>query len=132
MDRPEGPRESASEPSLRRERWHRWRRRLEPVLVVILFFLALAALRRELQGHGLREIGRTLRALPATSLAAAVGLTLLSYLALTLHDALGVRYARRPSPWRTAAPASFVSHALSHNVGIAALIGGGVRGVLAR
>jgi phosphatidylglycerol lysyltransferase len=102
----------------------RW---LEPLVGLGLFGLALAALHHELHGHGLREIGRTLRTLPAGSLAAAIGLVVISYAVLTLYDYLGVRYAEGRLPYRNVAPASFVSCALSQNLGMAALTGAPMR-----
>ena len=64
---------------------------------------------------------RTLNALPTTNVAAAIGLTIVGYAVLTLYDYLAVRYAGRRLPYRTVAPASFVSYALGHNLGMAAL-----------
>jgi len=99
----------------------RHRRWIEPLLGLGLFGLALVALHHELDDHGLREIAGTLRALPAASVAAAVGLTFVGYAVLTLYDYLAVGYAGRRLPYRTVAPASFVSYALSHNLGMATL-----------
>lgn len=51
----------------------------------------------------------------------AIVLTALGYSVLTLYDYVAARYAKHPLPYRTVAPASFVSYALSHNLGMAAL-----------
>ena len=119
---------SAGEPTRYREapprgaRFHRHLRWLEPLVGVGLFALALVALHRELHGHGLREISRTLNALPATSVVAAIGLAIVGYGILTFYDYLAVRYAERRLPYRTVAPGSFVTYALSHNLGMATMI----------
>jgi len=94
---------------------------IEPLLGLGLFGLALAGLHRQLAGHGLREISHTLRVLPPTRVAAALGLALAGYAVLTLYDWLAVHYAGRRLPYRTVAPASFVTYALSHNLGMAGL-----------
>ena len=104
--------------STRLRRYLKW---LEPLVGLGLFGLALAGLHRELAGHGLREIGHTLQALPPARVVAAFGLAVVGYAALTLYDYLAVRYAERRLPYRTVAPASFVSYALGHNLGMAAL-----------
>jgi uncharacterized membrane protein YbhN (UPF0104 family) len=51
----------------------------------------------------------------------AVGLTVLSYLVLTVNDALALRYARRRLPYHQLAFASFVGYAFSCN---ATIVGG--------
>ncbi len=109
------------EPRPGMSRLHRSLKWLEPALGLGLLGLALVGLHRELEGHGLREISHTLQALPPARVMAALVLAALGYAALTLYDFFAVRYAGRRLPYRTVAPASFVSYALSQNLGMAAL-----------
>ena len=105
-----------------------WIRRLAgPLLAVTLFLIALRALRAELGGQGIEDVLMQLAELPAASVALAVLLTALSYLALTGYDALSLRYVRRPLPYRRVALASFVNYAVSQTLGFPLLTGGSVR-----
>src|SRR5688572_19389849 len=102
-----------------------WIRRLAgPLLAATLFVIALRALRAELGGQGIDDVLMQLAALPAASVALAVLLTTLSYLALTGYDALSLRYVRRPLPYRRVALASFVNYAVSQTLGFPLLTGG--------
>ena len=89
--------------------------------------LAVAALYHLLRRLSLGELEATLAAMPPPRIAAAGGLCLVSYLLLTFYDVLALRQIGRPLPYRTAALASFVSYALSHNLGVSILTGGSAR-----
>ncbi|GFE74802.1 bifunctional lysylphosphatidylglycerol flippase/synthetase MprF [Novosphingobium sp. TCA1] len=93
-------------------------------LMLTLAGLCLHRLALSLDAHTLI---RTLRAIPAWRLAAALGLTAASYLLLTLYDVMALRTIGRPLPYRTAALASFTSYTLSHNLGFGILTGAAAR-----
>jgi phosphatidylglycerol lysyltransferase len=67
------------------------------------------------------------RATPASSLAAALAATALSYLALVGYDMSGLRYARARVALKTILLASFCGFALGNCVGLGAFSGGAVR-----
>ncbi|MDB5722245.1 MAG: hypothetical protein JWP15_2863 [Alphaproteobacteria bacterium] len=103
-------------------------RRLLPILVALLVaalgFAALHMLTREVRW---KEVRGAVAAIRGWRLAAALGFTALSYLALTFYDVLALRIVGRPLPWRIAALASFSSYAISHTLGLALVTGGSVR-----
>lgn len=92
--------------------------------VAALGFVALHGLLAEVRWHDVRA---ALHAVGGGRIAAALALTVASYLTLTLYDVLALRIVGRPLPWRTAALASFTSYTLSHNLGFALLTGGSAR-----
>lgn len=100
--------------------------RLPSLRIVLTLAVAAVAgwlLYRELRTYSLREILDGLAAIPAQSIAVAVGLTVVNYAILVGYDWLAVRSIRHPLPLRKIALASFCGHAVSYNFG--ALLGGG-------
>ena len=60
-------------------------------------------------------------------MAMCIGLTLLSYIALSFYDYLALEYAGEKLPYRRVLFTSFLSYAISNNVGHAWLSGGSMR-----
>lgn len=105
-----------------------WRRWVAPALGVAVFTLALWALHRALAGYHLRELAAAVASVPPARRWAAVALTAANYLVLTGYDALALRYARAPLPYRRTALASFLGYAVANNTGsFSILAAGGVR-----
>ncbi|MFZ2994733.1 bifunctional lysylphosphatidylglycerol flippase/synthetase MprF [Sphingobium sp.] len=94
------------------------------VVLAILGFWALAHLLREVH---LQDIRLSFSQIGPARFLIAIGLTIVSYLALTLYDVLALRVIGRPLPYATAALASFTSYTLSHNLGLSMLTGGSAR-----
>ena len=97
------------------------------VIGLALFSGALWALHRALAEYHYHEIVARLRPISGESLVAALALTILSYLDLTLYDTLACRYLRRPLPYRQTALVGFIGYAFSNNIGLANLAGGSIR-----
>jgi len=104
-----------------------WIGRLLPALGVSLFAAALWILHRELSDLHPGEVLDQLHALPASSLAAAIGLTVVSYLVLTLYDMLGARYAGAPVPYPRSALAAFLGYAFTNTMGMSGIGGATLR-----
>ena len=102
-------------------------RAIGPAAGVALFGAALWVLHRELAHYTYHDIARAFLALGGGQLAAAVLLTLLSYLAQTGYDVLGLRYAGAALGYGRTALASFVAYAFSNTIGYSVLSGGSVR-----
>ena len=97
--------------------------------LVIALALAISSflLYRTLSRYDFAELVRSVRAVPASSLLAAIGWAAASYICLTANDWLAVRFAGRPLPYRHAALTSFVALSFGHNIGFAALSSGAIR-----
>lgn len=103
------------------------RRLIVIAAVALIALLGFEALRTVLAEVRFRDVRAALHAIPPLRIAAAIGFTALSYLALTLYDRFALQAIGRPLPWRTAALGSFTSYTLSHNLGLALLTGGSAR-----
>jgi phosphatidylglycerol lysyltransferase len=103
-------------------------RRLLPVVVgLLLFGLALHVLRAELRAVTWRELSRDILQVPLSRLILALALTWINYTILTGYDFLALVYIGRRLPAANVAAASFLSYAVSNNVGFAMLSGASVR-----
>lgn len=109
------------------ERLRAHRRLILIAAVALIALLGFEALRTVLAEVRFRDVRAALHAVAPWRIAAAIGFTALSYLALTLYDSFALRAIGRPLPWRTAALGSFTSYTLSHNLGLALLTGGSAR-----
>lgn len=110
----------------RKPRWIRLRR-FAPLLGAAIFLLAMRIVFRELRNFRYHEVAAYLDLLPAARIAVAILGTAGSYLALAIIDLLGTRAAGRKLPLPRVAFASFVSSAVSNNVGLSGLAGGSLR-----
>jgi uncharacterized membrane protein YbhN (UPF0104 family) len=88
---------------------------------------AAVLLYRSLRDVELWKLWSELQAFPPSSIATALGLTAISYLALCSYDYIGVRYIKRPIPYRRVALAGFLAYSISHSLGFPAVTGGTVR-----
>ncbi len=107
-----------------REAWRTW---LPLAGVLLISLVALLAMRHLLGDVRPRAVRAAFHQLSWGQLAAALGLTALSYLFLTLYDHLALRTIGKKLPWRVSALASFTSYTLSHNLGFALITGGTAR-----
>lgn len=94
------------------------------LFVAVLGFVAIHGLTDDIH---LKDVRHAFDRLRPDQIGWAIGLTALSYLALTFYDSIALRIVGHPLPWRTAAIASFTSYTISHNLGLAALTGGSAR-----
>ena len=102
-------------------------KRLTPLLSVALFAAAGWALHGALQGHAIDDVAAHLDTLSVRQIAAAIVLTLASYVVLTGYEALAMRHVGCRLPYRKVALGSFVSYVFAHNIGVSLLTGGTVR-----
>lgn len=98
-----------------------------PVIAVVLFAAALATLHHILRDYHYHDILRSARAVPRGTIMWALMLALAAYLTMTCYDALALAYTGHGLPYGQVALASFVSYALSMNLGFAPLTGGAAR-----
>jgi len=100
---------------------------LPAFLGLALFALAAWILHRELGEYHAGDVLAHLRAIPPQRIAVSVGLTVISYVALTGYDGLALRWIGSRLDYPRIALASFVAYAFSHNVGLSFFGGSAVR-----
>src|SRR4051794_24636131 len=103
-------------------------RRWVPVAAGLLVFaIALRVLRTELRGVSWHQLSADIARVHPSRLALALGLTAINYAVLTGYDFLAFAYIGKRLPAAQVAAASFLSYAVSNNVGFAMLSGASVR-----
>ncbi len=104
-----------------------WRRHLVRLMAVAGIALAGYLLYRGLRRYSLSQIMDSVRDVPVSHLAMALGFAAASYLCLTGFDWLGVRYVGHRLSYPRVALASFVSLSLGQTIGFAGLSSGPIR-----
>lgn len=102
----------------------RW---LKPLAALLVFGVAAFVLYRELELIHLREVVDGFQAIPGSAIAAALGLTAVSYWLLGFYDVLALRYARKPVSYPRALFTAFIAYAFGHNLTLAGFTGAAVR-----
>lgn len=102
-------------------------RRIAPIAGAVVFAVALAVLHRELAHLHFEEVVAQLRSMSASVVMTAVGLTVVSYLVLTLYDVLSVKYVDVELPYRRIAMVSFLGYSFAQNVGFTLFSGAPIR-----
>jgi phosphatidylglycerol lysyltransferase len=105
----------------------RLQRTLPAVAGLLLFFIALEVLRRELHGGTWRSLSTAALNTPPLQLLAAALLTALNYIVLTGYDFIALSYIGRKIPKSRVVIASFIAYSISNNVGFSVLSGASVR-----
>ncbi|HUO57989.1 MAG TPA: bifunctional lysylphosphatidylglycerol flippase/synthetase MprF [bacterium] len=95
--------------------------------VMVLFFVALAVLRREVKVSHAQDVLGYLYQISWRRFLAAFGLSLGSYLALSLYDVLGLFHIHKLMSYGRILLTSFIAYSFSHNMGAAPITGGGIR-----
>jgi phosphatidylglycerol lysyltransferase len=102
-------------------------RRFLPLFGLVIFALALWALRKELEADSYAEILRALEGIGSLHLLGALGLTVVSFLILSCYDLLAVRWIGSDILYRRVAMASSLGYAFSQALGFPLLTGAPVR-----
>ena len=100
---------------------------LGPLFGIFLFAVAIWVLHHELREYHYHDVVRNLAEIPAHRLLLALALTILSYLIMTVYDALALRYIRHSIAYIKIALASFIGYAFSNNIGLSMIAGASVR-----
>lgn len=117
---------SAAPPSASERTW-RWQVALGAAAGVLVFSVALWALRQELAHYSFRQVRAALSDVPSAVLLRAIMFAVAAYGALVVYDLLAIRYLKRELPGRNVAFVSFIAYALSNALGFPWLLGGSVR-----
>src|SRR5688572_10853423 len=103
------------------------RRSLPLVLGAAALGGALYLIHKELARYDFHTLVSAAKSIPSERIAAAVALTVASYLLLTLYDVLALRHVDHPLSYARTAATSFTSYVTSHNVGLSGIGGTAVR-----
>ncbi len=95
--------------------------------VLILFYLALWALRREIKLNNLQDVLQYFEEISYSRFFTALAFSFGSYWALTFYDFLGLRHIKKTLSYGRVALTSFIAYTFSHNIGAAPITGGGIR-----
>ena len=97
------------------------------LVVLVLFYIALWVLRREIHASHFPDVLIYLKQIPAQQFFMAFLMSMGSYLALTFYDVLGFRHIKKSFSYPQTALTSFIAYSFSHNIGAAVITGGGIR-----
>ena len=101
--------------------------RLLPFLAAVLFGVALWVLHDTLHQFHYHQIVAQLKLIPSSKVLMALGLTVLSYLTLTVYDCLAITYVGHPLPIGKVTLASFISYAFSNTISLSLFTAGTIR-----
>ena len=101
--------------------------KLSPLVSVAFFIAAIFIVHHEIQFYHLDQIKIALFNMPPRIIVSMIVLTLIGYLMLSLYDFLALEYVHAKLPARRILLTSFISFAISNNVGHALISGGSVR-----
>jgi len=101
--------------------------KLAPLIACVAFLIACYLLYRALSGYDRANIVEAVFAVTGARLALGALFVAASYFALTLFDALALRYIEAKLPYRRVALASFTALSIGHTLGVAAASSGAVR-----
>ncbi len=96
-------------------------------ITLAVFVIAVWVLHHSLAKLHWADVVASLRAEPASRVAACVLFSACSYGMLTFYDYLAVRGVRHPLPWSRLALTSFIAFAIGHSAGLSWISGGSVR-----
>ena len=97
------------------------------LVVLVLFYVALWVLRREIHASHFNDVILYLKQMPSEQFLLVFFASMGSYLALTFYDALGFWNIKKSFDYPKVALTSFISYSFSHNIGAAVITGGGIR-----
>ena len=100
---------------------------IPPFIGLILFFVALGILHRELRNYHYRDVIQYLREIPLPAVFVAVLLMVIAHFNYTLYDTLACRYLGINLPYSKTGLAGFLVYAISNNTGMAGLGGSTIR-----
>src|SRR5580700_4654462 len=98
-----------------------------PGLTLLVFACVAIALHRQLSEFRFSMVLNHLKAIPRSTVLAAIFWTAISYWLLGFYDVLALRYLGKKVAYGRALFTSFIAYSFGHNFGIASLTGGAVR-----
>ena len=93
------------------------------IFALLIFGLAIWILHKEFSQYHIKDVFTALSEIGSQKLAAALILTLLNYLLLGGYEILGFRYINRPVKYKKIILTSFITYALTNNIGFSPIFG---------
>ena len=97
------------------------------LVVLVLFYVALWVLRREIHASHFIDVIQYIKQMPTEQFLLVFLASMGSYFALTFYDALGLWHIKKSFDYPKVALTSFISYSFTHNIGAAVITGGGIR-----
>ena len=102
-------------------------KKLTPFISIILFCIAAYAVHRQIVNYGWGNLWTDLLATPTETLETMFFMSVFGYVTLSLCEWIAIRYTEEKLPYRLILLGSFLSNAISHNVGASPISGGAIR-----
>ena len=102
-------------------------KKLTPFISLILFCAAAYAVHHQIANYGWSNLWVDLLATPAETLESMFFMSVFGYITLSLCEWIAIRYTQEKLPYRLILLGSFLSNAISHNVGASPITGGAIR-----
>ncbi len=102
-------------------------KKLTPFISTILFGLAAYAVHLQIANYGWGKLWTDLLATPFQTLETMLIMTIFGYMTLSLCEWIAIRYTKERLSYRFILLGSFLSNAISHNLGASPITGGAIR-----
>ncbi|RYY75681.1 MAG: bifunctional lysylphosphatidylglycerol flippase/synthetase MprF [Gammaproteobacteria bacterium] len=102
-------------------------KKLTPFISLILFCIAAYAVHHQIVNYGWGNLWVDLLATPSETLETMFFMSAFGYITLSLCEWIAIRYSQEKLPYRLILLGSFLSNAISHNVGASPISGGAIR-----
>ncbi len=103
------------------------KKRAAQLIGLVITAIAVYFLHKEISQYNFAEIRRAVAEIPGYRLLLALLFTLVNYAILSLNDGMALKYIGKKLHWGKIGFASFVSNAVSFNLGMSLLTGGSTR-----
>lgn len=102
-------------------------KKLTPYISLVLFVIAVLAVNHEISDYGWNNVIKDLFATPRETLEEMLLMSAFGYITLSLCEWIAIRYTNEKLDYRLILLGSFLSNAISHNVGSSLISGGSIR-----
>lgn len=102
-------------------------KKLTPFISLLLFVIALGVVDHEIANYGWQSVISDLFSTPLATLEQMFFMGVFGYVTLSLCEWIAVKYSGEQLPYRFILFGSFLSNAISHNIGSSLIFGGGIR-----
>ena len=102
-------------------------KKLTPFISFILFGIAIYGVNHQITDYGWSSLRADLAAIPSQTLEAMFFMSAFGYITLSVCEWIAIKYTKEKLGYRLILLGSFLSNAISHNVGASPITGGAIR-----